>query len=172
MIAPMIKGGKAREYGAHLIPEGGYKAFPKLSAPGIMVTGDAAGMVLVTGYLLLGINYAIESGSIAGKTALKALELQNYSAKTMALYEKGLKEAGIIKTFKGMKSVPTTLVNNVNLQNSYPQLICDIMHSLYDVGQKPVPKLLPMIWKDVKKCDVSLWKMIKDVVKIGGSLGW
>ena len=90
----------------------------------------------------------------------------------MALYEKGLKEAGIIKTFKGMKNVPTTLVNNVNLQNSYPQLICDIMHSLYDVGQKPVPKLLPMVWKDVKKCDVSLWKMIKDVVKIGGSLGW
>ena len=172
MIAPMIKDGQAREYGAHLIPEGGYNCFPKLSAPGIMVTGDAAGFVLVVGYLLLGINYAIESGAIAGQAALEAIEAQDYSARAMARYEKGLKEAGLIKTFKGFRGAPVKMVNNVNLQNSYPQLVCDIMHSLYDVGQKPLPKLVPMLLKVVKNSDVGLGAIIKDVIKIGGTLGW
>ena len=39
--------------------------FPKLYAPGLLVAGDAAGMVLAAGCYLQGINYAM----VAGKRA-------------------------------------------------------------------------------------------------------
>ena len=45
-IAPLVAGGQLLEYGAHLIPEGGYRAMPKLCTGGAMVAGDAAAMVL------------------------------------------------------------------------------------------------------------------------------
>ncbi|MGI8643866.1 MAG: FAD-dependent oxidoreductase [Thermomicrobiales bacterium] len=44
-IAPMIAGGEAVEYSAHLIPEGGYNRMPQVYADGVVVVGDAAGLV-------------------------------------------------------------------------------------------------------------------------------
>ena len=171
-IAPMIEGGVTREYGGHLIPEGGYNAFSKLSDAGIMVTGDAAGMVLVTGYLLLGINYAIESGALAAKNALAALAMNDFSKTAMAGYDKLLEEAGVLTTFKRFRKAPANAVNNVHLQNNYADLICDVMHNLYDVGTKPIPKVLPMAIKTFKQSDLSVGDLAKDVLKIGGALLW
>ena len=170
MIAPLIQGGITREYGAHLIPEGGFKKLSRLAAPGIMVTGDAAGFVMVTGYLLLGINYALESGALAGETALAALEDQRY-ALPMLRYVQKLYRCGMLKSFFGMRGLPKNLVNNVNLQNHYPQLICDIMHNLYDVEHKPLPKMLPLFWRSLRHSDVKLGSLLKDAIKIGGSIG-
>jgi electron transfer flavoprotein-quinone oxidoreductase len=45
--------------------------FPRLYAPGLLVAGDAAGFVLVTGYYLQGMNYAMASGEAAAKTAVR-----------------------------------------------------------------------------------------------------
>ena len=36
-IAPLIKGGTLAEYGAHVIPEGGYAGISRLSTPGMLV---------------------------------------------------------------------------------------------------------------------------------------
>ena len=40
-IKPLLAGGEMKEYTAHLIPEGGYKAMPKLYGEGWMIVGDA-----------------------------------------------------------------------------------------------------------------------------------
>ncbi len=171
-IVPMIAGGVTREYGGHLIPEGGYDCFSKLSDAGIMVTGDAAGMVLVTGYLLLGINYAIESGALAAQNALNALAANDFSKASMAGYNKLLNESGILPTFKKFRKAPVNVVNNVHLQNNYADLICNIMHNLYDVGNKPIPKVLPMAKGVLKESELSMGDVVKDVMKIGGALLW
>ena len=52
-IAPLIAGGRPMEYGAHLIPEGGWRDMPKLYTDGVMVAGDAATMVNAGVYLLV-----------------------------------------------------------------------------------------------------------------------
>ncbi|OWK20997.1 hypothetical protein AJ88_21895 [Mesorhizobium amorphae CCBAU 01583] len=41
-IRPLIAGAEVKEYAAHLIPEGGYKAIPQLFGDGWVVVGDAA----------------------------------------------------------------------------------------------------------------------------------
>jgi electron transfer flavoprotein-quinone oxidoreductase len=170
-IAPLIKDGQPMEYGAHLIPEGGFKALSKLCAPGILITGDAAGFVVVSGYLLLGINYALESGALAAKAALMALEDQRFGYNEMQRYLQLLFRSGMLSSFFRMRNAPHSLANNKNIANSYPKLICSIMNSLYDTERKPLSKILPMLWRDVRKSDLSLFTMLKDLIKMGWAIG-
>ena len=67
-IRSIFDGGERIAWGAKTIPEGGFVALPrKFSAPGLLVTGDAAGFVNVPA--LKGIHYAVESGRLAAEAA-------------------------------------------------------------------------------------------------------
>jgi electron-transferring-flavoprotein dehydrogenase len=64
LIRPLLEGGERIGWGAKTIPEGGLLALPsRLSVPGAVVTGDAAGFVNVP--KLKGIHYAMRSGMLA-----------------------------------------------------------------------------------------------------------
>jgi len=58
-IAPYLRGAELKEYSAHLVPEGGYRAMPRLATDGMLVAGDAASMCLAAGLWLEGVNFAI-----------------------------------------------------------------------------------------------------------------
>lgn len=100
---PFIKDGELIEYSAHLIPEGGYKKIPKLYSDGVMVTGDSA--MLVNNLHWEGTNLAMISGKLAGETALVALSKEDFSANTLALYQKKLENSFIIKDLKSYKNL-------------------------------------------------------------------
>ena len=68
----ILEGGKRVAWGAKAIPEGGYWAMPTLHAPGMVIAGDAGGMVNVP--KLKGIHYAIESGRLAAETIYRQLK--------------------------------------------------------------------------------------------------
>ena len=72
-IAPLVEGGEVKEYSAHVIPEGGWDAMPRLSAPGLLVAGDAACFCLAAGIWLEGVNMAMGSGLAAAATTRWAL---------------------------------------------------------------------------------------------------
>ena len=69
-----IDGGRAVAYGARLIPEGGWRAVPALSAAGAFRVGDAAGLVDATSQE--GIAPALESGAAAARAILEGRELR------------------------------------------------------------------------------------------------
>ncbi|MBV9839784.1 MAG: FAD-dependent oxidoreductase [Solirubrobacterales bacterium] len=72
LVRGILEGGKRVAWGAKAIPEGGYWAMPKLSAPGVVICGDSAGMVNVP--ILKGIHYAIHSGILAAETIFETLK--------------------------------------------------------------------------------------------------
>jgi electron-transferring-flavoprotein dehydrogenase len=72
LVRGILEGGKRVAWGAKAIPEGGYWAMPKPSAPGLVICGDSAGMVNVP--ILKGIHYAIHSGILAAETIFAALK--------------------------------------------------------------------------------------------------
>ncbi len=72
LVRGILEGGKRVAWGAKAIPEGGYWAMPKPSAPGMVICGDSAGMVNVP--VLKGIHYAIHSGILAAETIFKRLK--------------------------------------------------------------------------------------------------
>jgi electron-transferring-flavoprotein dehydrogenase len=71
LVRGILAGGKRLQWGAKAIPEGGYWAMPKPSAPGLVLCGDSAGMVNVP--ILKGIHYAIHSGIYAAEVMFEQL---------------------------------------------------------------------------------------------------
>ena len=72
VVRRVLEGGRRIAWGAKAIPEGGYWAIPKLHAPGMVICGDAAGLVNVP--KLKGVHYAIESGRLAAETIYRQLK--------------------------------------------------------------------------------------------------
>ena len=69
LVQRHVAGGQAVEYGARLVPEGGWHSLPSFSAPGAVVIGDAAGLVDVME--LKGLHLAVESGMAAADAILR-----------------------------------------------------------------------------------------------------
>jgi electron-transferring-flavoprotein dehydrogenase len=78
LVRRILDGGERLEWGAKTIPEGGLLSLPRaLHAPGVLLCGDAAGLVNVPA--LKGIHYAVESGRLAAEAAAGG-ELSSYDA--------------------------------------------------------------------------------------------
>jgi len=92
LVKKVLEGGKRVAWGAKAIPEGGYWALPRLSHPGMVVCGDAGGMVNVP--KLKGIHYAIESGRLAAETIYEQLKA---GSTDFSAYEKAVHEGDIGK---------------------------------------------------------------------------
>lgn len=72
LVRNILEGGERLEWGAKIIPEGGYYAMPdQLSLPGALFVGDSAGFVNVP--RLKGVHYAIRSGILAAQAIHAAL---------------------------------------------------------------------------------------------------
>ena len=72
-IRKIIEGGKRVGWGAKTIPSGGYWALPKrFSVPGMVVAGDAAGMVNIAE--LAGVHYAMHAGMYAAEAIVESLK--------------------------------------------------------------------------------------------------
>jgi electron-transferring-flavoprotein dehydrogenase len=71
-VRELLDGGERVAWGAKTIPEGGLLSLPsRMHAPGLLITGDSAGLVNVPA--LKGIHYAVESGRLAAEAAFHAI---------------------------------------------------------------------------------------------------
>src|SRR5215213_4705462 len=90
LVKKILSGGKRVAWGAKAIPEGGYWAMPTLHAPGMVIAGDAGGMVNVP--KLKGIHYAIESGRLAAETIYRQLKA---GSRDFSSYDRAVRESEI-----------------------------------------------------------------------------
>jgi electron-transferring-flavoprotein dehydrogenase len=72
LVRDILEGGERVGWGAKAIPAGGYWAMPKLSAPGTVIAGDAAGMLNLAA--LKGVHYAIKAGMLAAEAIYASLK--------------------------------------------------------------------------------------------------
>ena len=95
LVAEILEGGERVEWGAKTIPSGGFNALPtNFQVPGLMLCGDAAGMVNVP--TLKGIHYAIESGRLAAESAFSSMA-ENIAApgSDLASYDRAIRSSFI-----------------------------------------------------------------------------
>jgi electron transfer flavoprotein-quinone oxidoreductase len=149
-IKNLIKGGNVVEYSAHLINEGGIHIKPKVSGDGILVVGDAAGLGLNMLVTVRGMEYAMASGVLAGRTIKKAKERNDFSASSLADYEKNLNESFIIKEMDTFKN-SLQLLENERLFSKYPQAISDLFEKVMGVDEHPKAGLYKTISQELKK---------------------
>ncbi|MHB9095042.1 MAG: FAD-dependent oxidoreductase [Eubacteriales bacterium] len=115
VIEPLIRGGTTVEYLAHLIPEGGYNAVPRLVFDGMMITGDAAGLVNGTH----GLNLAMYSGKFAADTAIKALEECKFTGEALNHYRERLEGSFVLKDMWDNRKIPGWFAKNPTLFDDY-----------------------------------------------------
>jgi electron transfer flavoprotein-quinone oxidoreductase len=132
-VAPLIAGGKTIEYGAHLIPEGGAKALPAFGIPGLLLVGDAAGLVINTGTVLRGMDLALASGVMAGRSILTARAAEMSAADTVAHYSSALQQSFIMRQLHKHRKAPGVLSQG-RLYRRYPPRLARWAADLFEVN--------------------------------------
>ena len=113
MIKDMLSGGKRLSYGARVISEGGYQSVPKLTFPGGLLVGCAAGFVNVP--RIKGSHNAIVSGVLAANALLESFTSKKISEELVSyqdMYNKSTiaKELSKVRNVKPLWSKFGTLV--------------------------------------------------------------
>lgn len=164
-IQALTKDAELVEYGAHLVPEGGYQAFSELYGDGVLVCGDAAGFCFSNGIVIQGMNYAVRSGICAADTVVHALQKKDTSAVTLRRYVKVLEEDGVMGDFKRFKNVGKFLWNP-RLFQKYPDFFSHMFRNLLCAdGEKR--KMKHHLFDAMRKADISKREAMADAVSAG-----
>lgn len=139
VIAPLVAGGKLMEYGAHLIPEGGWQDMPRLFSDGVMVAGDAASMVNALHWE--GTNMAIVAGKLAGETAIEAHRAGDYSAKMLSRYKDALQQRFVLRDLRQYRNFSRFLHNHPNFMSVYPNFLNESFGRFFTAYGKPKRQL-------------------------------
>lgn len=146
-IKRLLQGGETKEYLAHLLPEGGYKAMPKLYRQGVLVAGDTA--MLVNGINREGSNLAMTSGRIAGQVAAEAIKSGDISAQGMSVYDKRLRDSFVVKDLHTYRNLTHLLESNPHFLQVYPEIAANAMHMFFTASDTPKGEGFKQIMKMV-----------------------
>jgi electron transfer flavoprotein-quinone oxidoreductase len=149
-IRPLIAGGHPVEYSAHIIPEGGFRALPRLVTDGLVVVGDAAGLALNMGVTVRGLDFALASGVMAARALLRAREQADFSASSLAYYEVLLQDSFVWKDLQTFQHMPEFLPNP-RLRDFYPSVICNLLEQIMWIGEEPKEKLSATILRTARQ---------------------
>ncbi len=140
LLTKLLRGGKLLEYSAHVIPEGGYDALPRLHGPGIVLAGDAAGLCYATGLNLEGINLAVHSGVLAARSVAGALRAGDVSAGALKAYRTSLEQSFVLQDLRSFRRAPR-MFHIDRLYREYPELLCRLMERVHRIDGTPKRRL-------------------------------
>ncbi|MBL8058524.1 MAG: hypothetical protein JNK29_17605, partial [Anaerolineales bacterium] len=123
VVKPYLEGGEPLEYGAHLIPEFGYDRMPALAGDGVLVAGDAAGMV--DALHREGTNLAMTAGRLAGQTVVAAHQARDFSAGFLRQYRRQLEESFVLKDLKQYRRMTDFLDSSPHFMKTYVDYLND-----------------------------------------------
>ena len=164
MIAAFVRGGKLLEYGAHIVPEGGLRAMPKLYGAGILAVGDAAGLGSNSGFVVRGMDLAIGSAMAAAETVIDAKGRGDFSEPSLAGYQERMDKSSVMADMRTYQRAPH-FFQNPRMYTAYPELIENIFTRIYEQEGQPKEHLLPMVMKARKECNVSVFDLLRDAIE-------
>lgn len=131
-VRALLEGSEAKEYAAHLIPEGGYRAIPQLFGDGWVVAGDSGHFV--NSIHREGSNMAMTSGQVAGETIAELKKSgRPCTRQNLADYKRRLDDTYVMKDLKKYKDLPNHMHHNRHLVSVYPQLLGKAAQSWFRV---------------------------------------
>ncbi len=145
-VRRLIQGAERLEYGAHIVPEGGLHMRPRLVGDGVMLVGDAAGLVLAAGVIYEGVHYAMHSAVLAADTAHAALQRGDVSARGLAEYPRRLKASYVMRNLETFQHVPRMLASP-RMYGVLPQALCRAAEDFFRADERGHSKLLPILYR-------------------------
>jgi len=162
IIKPLIKGGTLAEYSAHLVPEAGKAMMPKLYGDNVLLVGDAAGLVINLGYQVRGMDLAIGSADCAAHAVMAAKAKSDFSAASLADYERRLCESFVGRDMDFYSKFPHYLEKTPRMFTEYPELMKGILGDMFVVDGQPPRHLRSQVMGHVK--DVGFLGLAKDAM--------
>ena len=161
-IRPLISGGNTVEYSAHIIPEGGFRALPRLVTDGMVVVGDAAGLALNMGVTVRGLDFALASGVMAARALLRAREQGDFSTSSLTHYEHLLRDSFVWQDLQTFQHMPDFLANP-RLFEFYPSVACELLEQIMWIGEEPKEKLSRTVLRAARK-NLLRADVLKDLI--------
>lgn len=143
-VRRMIAGSERLEYGAHVVPEGGWHMRPRLVRDGLMLVGDAAALVLAAGVIYEGVHYAMHSGVLAADVADEALAADDATTRVLRRYEQRLDASYVAQNLRAFRHVPGVMTNP-RMFSLYPEAVCRVAEDFFrgdDRGHRKLGSLL------------------------------
>ena len=162
-VQRFIQGAEPLEYGAHIVPEAGYRYRPRLFRDGMMLVGDAAGLVLAAGVLYEGVHYAMHSGVLAAEVADEALERGDFSGRVLGKYAERLGRSYPVSNLKTFRRVPILLANP-RFYRVYPEALCRVAEDFFRADARGHQKILALLRRHLAR--VGLLALIRDFGQI------
>jgi electron transfer flavoprotein-quinone oxidoreductase len=162
-VAPLIEGGRLLEYSAHLVPEGGLKTLPELTADNLLLVGDAANLCLNLGFTIRGMDYAIASGELAAQALIEARRNgADYSKRGLAGYRRRLEESVVLKDMHTYRHAPG-FIERPGFYQTYPPLMEKIFLDLFRVTGEPAVLARKKVWPRIREAGIA--GILADVMK-------
>jgi electron transfer flavoprotein-quinone oxidoreductase len=169
-----IKDGVTVEYQAHLAPDGGYDATPQYFTDGLMIAGDAA-RFLNASIHYEGTNFAMASGEAAAKTFLEARQNNDYSARSLSLYQKLLSESFVMKDLRRYRKMNHFAERNPEFFGPYFEAITQAAADYFTVKEMPKRsqewQMIKDFYKNLRRVSSSrfpllsfIWKTLKGAI--------
>jgi electron transfer flavoprotein-quinone oxidoreductase len=167
MIAPLVSGGKLMEYGAHLIPEGGWSELPVLYGDGVLVAGDAGAMVNALHWE--GTNMAVIAGKEAALTAIDAHARRDFSGKFLSAYRDRLKKTFILQDLHQYRKMSRFLDTHREFLDVYPNFLNDALGMFFSGYGRPKKRLYWEILRSLTRRR-NLFRAALDLIAFGRAL--
>ncbi len=135
-ISKYLRGGELLEYSAHILPEGGYDAVPELCHNGLVVVGDAAGLVNASIYHE-GANLAMASGRLAAEAVIQARLVGDFTKGALSLYEEMLRDSFGFQDLRNYRRVSDAQEVYPRVMDLLPARFCRLLTEFYSQAQRP-----------------------------------
>lgn len=156
-LQALLGDGETIEYGAHLVPESGWRGVPQqLYRPGLVVVGDAAGFVVNTGTILRGIDLAILSGIAAAQAIISTTAPETVGP----AYVKELERLNVIPTMRLFAGWPE-ITQNPRMASAYPAMLNAMAEQMFAVNGD-VPEKINTAMLRITKQHVGIKNLLAD----------
>lgn len=168
-IRDIIKGGEVVEYSAHVVSTGDMQVMPKeIYADGVMVTGEAANLLINSGKAIQGMDFALHSGVLAAETVVEAKSKEDFTSATLQKYRNKLENSFVLKDMRNFQDA-VHMLHSPDMFGTVPNIVCDFGKDFFSIENSPTPKTRKMFSRSVKKHS-SFWKLAKLGIKGARSL--
>ncbi len=164
-IERMVSGGEVVEYSAQTVHRGGFHLIPQLYGNGYLVAGSAASLLLNNVMTLRGMDLAVASAAAAAQAVIAAKEKNDFSAESLSTYGQFFQATSVYKDIETFKDT-YSLMDNTNLFNTYPNLICSVLEDMFSVKTTPGSKVFQSL-KNNMVDDISYLDLVKTFYQVG-----
>lgn len=149
-ISRRIQGAELIEYGAHMIPEVAPDTLGARVGDGLVLVGDAAGLVLNHGITVRGMDLAVASGVLAADAIKTALDQGDVSRAALSRYDELLDESFVGRDLDAFKDSAEVLARPF-LSEQLPPLAGEMFEELFSFGPAPKERLSRVAWRHLRQ---------------------